>query len=173
MVVGFTTTCASSVYHHKSCKNESRWWRGVLDTILCDSVFQWLATGRLFSPVTPVSSTNKTDLYYITQMVLKVAQTTIPIIPNPIQQSVNKYTFLRSKNCKFWQEHTKCIQKCTYLLRKKETIELSDIFIWNRRLSWRNIYLVKICNLQRVVDGYSVGTFNISEETPMYRNRNN
>jgi hypothetical protein len=34
--------------------------RGVLDTILCDKVCQWLATGRWFSPSTPVSSTNKT-----------------------------------------------------------------------------------------------------------------
>jgi hypothetical protein len=28
---------------------------------LCDKVCQWLATGRWFSPGTPVSSTNKTD----------------------------------------------------------------------------------------------------------------
>ena len=32
----------------------------VLDTTLCDKVYQWLATGRLFSSGTPVSSTNKT-----------------------------------------------------------------------------------------------------------------
>jgi hypothetical protein len=36
MVVGFTTTCAISVYHHESCKVKSRSWRGVLDTKLCD-----------------------------------------------------------------------------------------------------------------------------------------
>jgi hypothetical protein len=33
-------------------------WRSVLDTTLCDNVCQWLATGRWFSTVTPVSTTN-------------------------------------------------------------------------------------------------------------------
>ena len=36
-------------------------WRGVHDTILCDKVCQWLATGRWFSSGTTVSATNKTD----------------------------------------------------------------------------------------------------------------
>jgi hypothetical protein len=40
---------------------ESRSWRGVLDTTLCDKVCQWLATGQWFSAGTLVSSTNKTD----------------------------------------------------------------------------------------------------------------
>ena len=35
--------------------------QGVLDTILCDKVCYWLATGWWFSPCTPVSSTNKAD----------------------------------------------------------------------------------------------------------------
>ena len=48
--------------------------RGELDTTLCDKVCQWLATGRRFSPV---SSTNKTDRYDITEIVLKVALGTI------------------------------------------------------------------------------------------------
>jgi len=32
-------------------------------TTLCDKVCQWLATGRWFSPGTPVSSTNETDIH--------------------------------------------------------------------------------------------------------------
>jgi len=60
MVVGFTTTCAISAYHHYSCEFEPRSWRGVLDTTLCDKVCQWLVTGQWISPGTPVSSTNKT-----------------------------------------------------------------------------------------------------------------
>jgi hypothetical protein len=36
MVVGFTTTCAISAYHHKNCAFEPRSWRGVLDTTLCE-----------------------------------------------------------------------------------------------------------------------------------------
>jgi hypothetical protein len=42
--------------------------RGVLDTTLCDKVCQLLATGRWFSPGTPVSSTNKTDRQDITEI---------------------------------------------------------------------------------------------------------
>jgi hypothetical protein len=42
-------------------------------TTLCDKVCQWLATCRWFSPGPPVSSTNKTDHYNITEILLKVA----------------------------------------------------------------------------------------------------
>jgi hypothetical protein len=44
----------------------------VLDTVR-DKVCQWLATGRWFSPDTPVSSTNKTDRHEITEILSKVA----------------------------------------------------------------------------------------------------
>jgi len=36
MVVGFTTTCAISIYHHLRFEFESHSWRGVLDTTLRD-----------------------------------------------------------------------------------------------------------------------------------------
>ena len=39
-------------------------------TTLCDKVSQWLAAGRWFSPGTLVSSTNKTDLHDITEILL-------------------------------------------------------------------------------------------------------
>ena len=51
--------------------------RGVLDTTLCDKVCQLLATGRWFSPGTPVSSTNKTDRQDITEILLKMTFNTI------------------------------------------------------------------------------------------------
>jgi len=38
MVVEFTPTYVISAYHHKTCEFESRSWRGVLETILCDKV---------------------------------------------------------------------------------------------------------------------------------------
>ena len=41
-------------------------------TTLCDKVCQWLATGRWFSPGTPVSSTNKTDRLDITEILITV-----------------------------------------------------------------------------------------------------
>ena len=71
MVVGFTTTCAISAYHQLSCEFESRLWRGILSTTLCDKVCQLLATGPL------VSSTNKTDSYDITEILSKVALNTM------------------------------------------------------------------------------------------------
>jgi hypothetical protein len=46
--------------------------RGVLDATLCDKVCQWLATGRWFSPGTPVSSTNKTYHLDATKILLRM-----------------------------------------------------------------------------------------------------
>jgi hypothetical protein len=58
--------------------------RAVLDTTSRDKVCQWLAAGRLFAPGTPVSSTNKTDRHDITEILLKVALSTITLTPNII-----------------------------------------------------------------------------------------
>ena len=61
MVVGFITTYVIK------CLSPLKLWvwislgRGVIDTTLCDKVYQWLATGRWFPLGTPVSSTNKAD----------------------------------------------------------------------------------------------------------------
>jgi hypothetical protein len=63
--------------------NLLRW--GVLDTVLCDKVCQWLATGRWFSPGTPDSSTNKTYLHDITELLLKVALNTITLTHKKIE----------------------------------------------------------------------------------------
>ena len=52
-------------------------WRGVLDKTLCDKVCRRLATGRWFSPGTPVSTTNETDRHDITEILLIVALITI------------------------------------------------------------------------------------------------
>jgi hypothetical protein len=38
MIVGFTTTCAISVYHHESYEIELHSWQGVPDIALCDKV---------------------------------------------------------------------------------------------------------------------------------------
>jgi hypothetical protein len=43
-------------------------------TTLCDKVCQWLAIGRWFSPGTPVSPINKTDLHDITEILLKIPE---------------------------------------------------------------------------------------------------
>ena len=48
-------------------------------TTLCGKVCQWLATGRWFSPATPVFPFNKTDSHDITDILLKVALSTITL----------------------------------------------------------------------------------------------
>ena len=55
--------------------------RGVLDTTLCDKVCRWLAAGSWFSSGTLVSSSNKSDLHDITEIVLKVAFNTHNLNP--------------------------------------------------------------------------------------------
>jgi len=40
IAVGFATTYAIRDYHHYICEFESRSWRGVLDTTLCNTVCQ-------------------------------------------------------------------------------------------------------------------------------------
>jgi hypothetical protein len=51
--------------------------RGVFGTSLCNKVCQWLTAGRWFSMGTSVSSTNKTNRHGITEILLKVALSTI------------------------------------------------------------------------------------------------
>ena len=48
--------------------DKSRSRGGVLNTVLCDKVCQWLAADLWFSPGTQVSSTNKTDCHNITEI---------------------------------------------------------------------------------------------------------
>ena len=57
--------------------------RLVLDTTLCDKVCQLIAEGRWFSLGTPVTSTNKTDRHDITEILLKVALSTITLTLTP------------------------------------------------------------------------------------------
>ena len=99
MVVGFTTTCVISAYHHWCCEFEPSLWWGVLDTTLYDKVCQWLATDQWFSPGTPVSSTNKTDCHNITEILLKVALNTIN--SNPVLYicvSLNWFIYIETLN---------------------------------------------------------------------------
>jgi hypothetical protein len=53
--------------------------RSVLNTTLFDKVWQWLVAGQWDSQGTPVSSTNKTDHYNITEILLEVTLNTITL----------------------------------------------------------------------------------------------
>ena len=74
MVIGFTTTYAISVYHHKSFEFEPRSWRDVLDITLSMSVT--CDRSVVFSGYS-VSSTIKTDRHDITEILLKMTLSTI------------------------------------------------------------------------------------------------
>jgi len=70
-------------YLRNQCQSPLTLWvrilfrRDVLDTILCDKVYQWLVSGGWFYTGTPVSSTNKTDRHDITEILLILALNTI------------------------------------------------------------------------------------------------
>ena len=86
----------SWIYNYlcNQCLSPLRLWvrtpfrRGVLDTTLGDKVCQLLTTGQWFSPRTLVSSTNKTDRHDITNILLKLALSTIN--QNQTKQLVGK-----------------------------------------------------------------------------------
>jgi hypothetical protein len=86
MVVGFTTTCAVSAYHHQNGEFESRSWRGVLDTTLYNKVLSVTCSRSVVYLVLTYSihvlrfsSTNKTDRHDITKILLKVALNAITL----------------------------------------------------------------------------------------------
>ena len=82
-------TCGKQYSHWLWCSQVSVIYRccssfwGVLDTALCNKVCLWFAAGQWFSPGTQVSSTNKTNCHNITEILLKVALSTItPLTPH-------------------------------------------------------------------------------------------
>jgi hypothetical protein len=80
---GVSWSCGSWIYNYlcNQCLSSLTLWVRISIkarcTALCDKVCQWPATGRWFSPSTPVSSTNKNDRHDITEILLKVALNTI------------------------------------------------------------------------------------------------
>jgi hypothetical protein len=86
---------------------------------LCDKVCQWLATGRWLSPGTPVSSSNKTDRHYITEILLKVTLNTITLQSGNISCCSCKSTAMRSHPR--WRLHS---------LEKQDLLRLSRTDYW-------------------------------------------
>ena len=64
------------------CLSSLTFRRGLLDTTLCDNVYQWRVAGWWFSPGNSFLSTNKTDLHDITEILLKVTLNTITLTLN-------------------------------------------------------------------------------------------
>ena len=71
---------------------------------LCDKVCQWLVAGRWFSPSTPISRTNKTDRHYITEILLKVALSTITLTLLLLGKVHSHRTILENENYRYNME---------------------------------------------------------------------
>ena len=126
------TQFKKQINHQKVYRHHS-WW-GVLDTSLCHKVCQWLATGRWFSPGPPISSTNKTDGYNITEKMFKVALNTM-ILTRKIIVSV----VLARRNIITWEKKTDDIewqQSSRKTSKIKGNIQYSLRICGNNILSW-------------------------------------
>ena len=82
MVVGFTTTCAISAYHHYKVVSSNLVHGEIY--LIQHYVIKFVSDLRevdgLFSPGPPVSSTDKTDRHDITEILLKVALNNITVL---------------------------------------------------------------------------------------------
>jgi hypothetical protein len=82
-------------------------------TTLCDKICQWLATGRWFSPSSPIFTTNKADSHDITEILLKAGLNTIKETKWTIaissfgqavaEEKVFRNRPIRNENC-MWQQ---------------------------------------------------------------------
>jgi hypothetical protein len=104
MVFGIYLLCTQLVSITANIVRISRSWRGVLDTTLNYEDCQWLEAGRWFSPVTPISSTNKTDRQEITEILLKEALHTITVthLCTSVSNNIKYYEAILSKNLKYF-----------------------------------------------------------------------
>ena len=87
--------------------------QGVLVTILCDKVCQWLAADQWFSLGTPVSSANKAECHDIAEILLKVPLNTITITAadsQNVQSDLLCYMYL-TKIYDFFQYHLSLFRK--------------------------------------------------------------
>jgi hypothetical protein len=128
MVVGFTATYAISAYHDWCCEFEYRSGRGAQYHVI---VCQWLATGRWFSPGSPVSSTNNTDRHDITEILLKVA---LNIMTSSYKRAYRVVTFLHKyslySNNIFWS-----------LYWISSWVDLSLRKVWRLQKGYQNVMI--------------------------------
>jgi hypothetical protein len=171
MVVGFT-----------SCELDSHSWWGVLDTTLCDKVYQWLVAGLWFSPGTLVSSTTKTDCHDITEILLKVTLNIITLHANPfyliycfemntpwIQQWIhheysNEYTMNTAMNTPWIQLNVGWVRWFMVFYSTFNNISV---------ISWRSVLLVEETgvhgeNHRPVASHWQTWSYNVVLSTPRH-----
>ena len=127
-------------------------WRGVLDATLCDKVCQWLVTGRGVSPSTLISSTNKTDPYDITEILMKVALNTINHQGNIVEQKYCTWIFSKVDRfvifpCFLQEIPVNCYQQQFFLLGVKNSYVKTHLI--NSYINpWCVLFRVKLMHWQ-------------------------
>jgi hypothetical protein len=111
-------------------------------------------TGRWFSPGTPVSSTNKSDRYDITEILLKVALNTINQSTYIWKFKTSTYTihilYLYANDCTFL--------KLSVVEREIHNIVLVKFHVWWRKTSNSPHFIstsISVCNAQSFADDLS------------------
>ena len=131
IVVVFTTTDAISTYHHWCCELESRSGRGVQHYVIkCVSDLRKFGG---FFPGPPVSSTNKGGCHDITEILLKVALTTITQTKKNNMCDEEKITDITVfSNDRSKQFHVSLLLFSLFVIRMSNTDEhTSNCFLWN------------------------------------------
>ena len=141
----------SWVYNYlcKQCLSILKLWirtplrsqQGVLDTILCDKVCQWLVTGWWLSPGTLVCSTNKTDHHDIIDILLTVGLNTLTLLQ---LGSFIILRFLITNN----NLHTKCTFLYNYLIKEIMVYYKCILKQWRRCL---NSWPICICEISDII----------------------
>jgi hypothetical protein len=118
--------------------NKGHSWQGLLDTTLCDKVCQWLTTGRWFSPVTPVSSTNKTDHHDLTEILLKVKLSIINLTTSNKDHNSSEIAFIGRR-----------LEKLEHIWHTIHPIRLYRTYLttaWNRETLSQYVVSSKPCH---------------------------
>ena len=105
----------SWIYHslYNQCISPLKLWSRILEDCTWYN-FMWFATGRWFSRGTPVSSINKTNCHNITEIILKVALSTINQA-KLVSWYFDFYILLENISCNFHRGR-RGIDLCPFLL---------------------------------------------------------
>ena len=118
-----------------------RIWIRTRCTALCDKVCQWLATCQWFSSDPPVSSTNKTNRYDITEILLKVLLSSI--------KQTNKETDINPKP-EMWHLHANTFKLFCFQMFYPVVLCLPQMQWWGVKDDWNTkLWLHKICMTRR------------------------
>ena len=112
-------------------------------TTLCNKVCQWLAAGRLSSPSTPVSSTNKTNRDDITEILFKVALNTIKpnLKPSNCQASFLYNVLVTLTLYSFWLRLNLIIESLTLYGYTEQEVHIYKTSRYHRQVIFLKLHI--------------------------------